>query len=369
MRLTFVTTVSRSYLPLARIVMKSVAEQHPDSCRLILLLDESEAALEEHAQLLRPSDLITDKLELSVLQTIYAPIEYATALKPKLLMHALDSADIVFFVDPDMRLFQPMTSAIEAIQAGTGTLVTPHRTTAPAMEHRVFYEWTLKNYGTYNTGFVGVSDASLPMLQWWDSRLRRECLDDLAAPEWVDQRIMDLAPGYFDLDIFKDLGYNVGWWNLDERTLHRRDGIWYAGSEPLILMHYSGVRPNRPRGPLPQLVHSPQNPVAQDATHLDAIRELEDAYVADLMAAGYAAHADLSYEFGSTAGGHPLTGTDRRGYRSFVLAAEARGEAPPAPDDIPWGRFSRINRDIRTMTFPGALRRDARTARKLIRSY
>lgn len=363
MTTAFVTTVSASYLPLARVLMDSVAEHHPRSSRYVLLLDGGPDTLDS-AEVLRPSDLLPDPTELMVQQYIYKPIEFATALKPKLLLHALESADQVFFLDPDMRLFQPVSAAQEALDAGTGTLLTPHRTTPPAFEDRVLYEWAFKTYGTYNTGFVASTSASVPLLEWWDSRLRRNCLDDLDGSEWVDQKVMDLAPGYFDVDVFKDPGYNVGWWNLEERPLRREGGSWFAGAGPLVLMHYSGVRPRHERGRLPYLVHSPASSVASDPAHLALIQELEDAYIADLMAAGYAEYSTVSYGFSRTPAGRPLSDGDRRGYRQLVMDAEARGEAPPRPDDMPWGRASRVVRSARMLKSPGALARDGREVRR-----
>src|SRR3954451_13774317 len=107
MRISFVTTVTRSYLPLARVLMDSVARHHPDSSRYVLVLDDG-TGITADAEILRPSDVIEDELELTIRQTIYHPIEYATSLKPLLLAHLLRESGQVFFVDPDMRLFQPI---------------------------------------------------------------------------------------------------------------------------------------------------------------------------------------------------------------------------------------------------------------------
>jgi len=364
MSTAIVTTVSRSYLPLARVLMASAAEHHPEADRYVLLLDARDETV-TGAQVLHPSDLVPDEHELTVLETIYKPIEYATALKAKLLTFALRSADQAYFLDPDMRLFAPMTSAAAALADGTGTLLTPHRVSPAPYANRSFYEWTFKTYGVYNTGFVAVTKASLPMLEWWDSRLRRDCLDDLSAPEWVDQLVMDLAPGYFDLDVFKDPAYNVGWWNLDERRVHCVDGRWFAGDGPLVLMHYSGVRPKRQGGVKPQLRHSAQNEVAPDAAYRAELEVLEDAYVADLMAAGYADYSTVEYGLTRTARGRVLTDGDRRHYLRAVLAAESRGERPPLPDDIAWGVRDRVVTELRTARAPEALLHDWKRLRGL----
>src|SRR5664280_3595422 len=122
MAISFVTTITKSYIPLATVLMDSVAKYHPDSSRYVVLLDGTgeDVASIRNADVIRPSDLIRDELELTVQKYIYEPIEFATALKPKLLMHALQTADTVFFVDPDMRLFAPFNSAVDMLEKGAG---------------------------------------------------------------------------------------------------------------------------------------------------------------------------------------------------------------------------------------------------------
>lgn len=211
-----------------------------------------------------------------------------------------------------------------------------------------------------------MTSASLPMLDWWDSRLRRDCLAQLEKSEWVDQKVMDLAPGYFDIDILRHFGYNVCWWNLEERPLHREDGTWFAGRDPLVLMHYSGVRPHSASRAtagdveLPYLVHSPQNSVLKDPQHMESIRDLEAVYIDDLNEAGYTEFKSTRYGFDSTPGGRRLSLSDRRGYRDIVVEAEAQGVPVPGPDAINWSLLSRAKRVARSMSFPGAALRDVR---------
>lgn len=369
MSMAVVTIVSRNYLHFANVLMNSVAAHHPESQRYVLVMDQKTGASETmaNAEILHPEDLIPDQLERTVQQAIYQPYEYACALKPKLMLRALESADQVFFLDPDMQVFQPLTAATETLDKSAGVLLTPHRVTAPAYEDRELFEWALHAYGAYNAGFVAVTSAAKPFLEWWDSHLRRDCISDLDRFLWLDQRIIDLAPGFFDVDLFKDLGYNVGWWNLSERPLRKEGGTWYAGPEPLVLMHFSGVRATNGLRDYPQLIHSPKNPIASDRQHLDFIQELEDQYIADLQAQGFALNAKIPYGWNETPGGRRLSDSDRRGYRDAVLRAEAAGEAPPLPDDIPWGIPARVTHSVKAMEFPRSLLHDLRRARKALK--
>lgn len=335
---TFVTTVTRSYVPLARVLMASVQELHPEARRVVLQVDGDPEVVGD-AEILRPSDVIADPDELTVLAGIYNPLELSTALKPQLLLRELGSADRVIFLDPDMRLFQRADAALEALASGTGTLLTPHQLVPPvSFRNRELYEWGSKAMGAYNTGFVGVTAASVPFLEWWDSRLRRDCVADTRKQHWVDQKIMDLAPSYFDLDVFRDPAYNVGWWNLEERPLGRVGEMVTVSGVPLVLMHYSGVRPAKPKnleGDLPYLVYSERNAVIGRPAEMVVVRALEADYIADLMAAGYAELSKVPYGFAVTPGGRVWTDRDRQRYRKLVMAAEGRGETPPTPDELP----------------------------------
>lgn len=332
MSTAIVTSVTRNYIPLARVLMDSVARHFPDSQRYVLLLDGETEPI-SGAHVLRMSDILSPQEEV-IQQFIYRPYQLATALKPKLLKHVLDLADNAIFLDPDMRLYGSMAVTVELLRSGSGTLLTPHRISPPSQDNRDLYEWAFKMYGTYNTGMVGVTNASLPFLEWWDSRLQRDCLGDPTAGHWLDQKVVDLAPAYFEMDLLKDPGYNVGWWNLEERTLRKEEGTWYVGSTPLVLMHFSSVRPNREAGDLPYLVYSPHSHVAEDPAAIALVRELEDSYIADLYAAGFSELGSSPYAYDTTPEGRPFSPARRERYRRLVIAAEAAGAVPPRPDDL-----------------------------------
>jgi len=338
MSVAFVTTVTRSYIPLARVLMESVRRHHPDARRVVLQID-GELEMVADAEVLQPTDLVTDPVEWAVLTGIYNPLELSTALKALLLINELHSAEQVIFLDPDMRLFQPADTALTALREGVGTLFTPHQSKPPVhARNRDLYEWGSKAMGAYNTGFVGVTAASGPFLTWWDSRLRRDCVADVRKQHWVDQKMVDLAPSYFDVDIFRDPAYNVGWWNLEERPLSRSGDTWLVAGVPLVLMHYSGVRPAKPKnseGDLPYLVYSERNAVVDHPEQVDAIRQLESKYIADLMEAGYAELSGVPYAYDVTASGRTLSARDRKRYRQLVLETELDGRTPPLPDQLP----------------------------------
>jgi len=327
--------------------MESVAQCEPDVRRVVLLLDGPVEDI-AGAQVITPEELVPDAAELQILRGIYAPYEIGNTMKPAFLLHLLeDGASGAFFIDPDIRALQPLTAAKAALAGGTGLLLTPHRVTPPNPEARDLFDGTFKAVGVYNTGFVGVTAQAKDFLEWWHRELRRDCLADIRAMHWADQRIADLAPSYFDVHVFKDRAYNVGWWNLDERPLSRRaDGTWMVGGKPLVLMHYSGVRPGRPKGDLPALFWAPRNPAANDPQQWALAEQMEDEYVADLERHGSAEFSGAAYTYGTTPGGRVLSQGDRRRYRELVLSAESRGERVPSIDEALRGPWAWVNRRI-----------------------
>jgi hypothetical protein len=317
-KLAVTTTVSRSYIPLARVLMESVALHEPESHRVVLLLD---GPIEDiaGAEIVTLSELFPDPDELEIQKAIYTPYEFATALKPRLMQYLLERSDAVIFLDPDMRLFQPLTSARDALQSGSGLLLTPHRITPPADENQhLDLDWVFKAYGVYNTGFVGATAAAFPFLQWWDLELRRDCLADARRMSWADQRIVDLAPAYFDV---------VGWWNLGERPLSRADDVWVIDDVPLVIMHYSEVRPGKTK------VFSSKMPILDSEQHA-LVAGLEEEWIVDLIRHGYQELSGSGYQYAVSPAGRTLTLGDRRRYRERVLQSERRGERPPTVDEV-----------------------------------
>ena len=55
---------------------------------------------------------------------------------------------------------------------------------------------------------------------------------------------MDLAPSLFEnVTILKDPGYNVAYWNLHGRKVHRAESGYQVNGQPLVFFHFSGIEP------------------------------------------------------------------------------------------------------------------------------
>ena len=62
-----------------------------------------------------------------------------------------------------------------------------------------------------------------------------------------DQKWLDFVPFFFEgTHVITDPSYNVAFWNLHERPLDRRSGIFTARGVPVTFFHMSEFRPDSP---------------------------------------------------------------------------------------------------------------------------
>lgn len=101
-------------------------------------------------------------------------------------------------------------------------------------------------FGAYNAGFIGVagSESSSQFLEWWRTRVLRECV--LLPGEGLhgDQRWLDLVPGLFDgVQVVRDPTYNTARWSLHSRTLSIDGEHLLVDGRPCRFFHFSRFDP------------------------------------------------------------------------------------------------------------------------------
>jgi glycosyltransferase involved in cell wall biosynthesis len=338
--------VARNYLPQARVLARSFRRHHPDGRVLVLVLDaEAPAATEAPAEagqadglragepfeVVTPAELALEPAELRRMTTIYDVLELATALKPFLLRHlVVDRGEpTATYLDPDIEVFAPLDDLAE-LALRHGLVLTPHRLVPLDQDGREPVDTVFSLSGAYNLGYVTVSAAAAPFLDWWADRCRRDCIHSVADGLFVDQRWIDLAVTYFDHHVVRDPGCNVAYWNLDSRPLTTDatdDGgsRYLAGGAPLRFFHYSAYDPDVPhllsryQGERPRVLLSEQ----------PALRQLCASYSDQLDAEGWSDCRRLGYGLDQAANGLRLDRTMRRLFRQELLERE-RGTA----DDV-----------------------------------
>jgi len=316
--LAAVTVATQSYLPWARALAVSLRQNSPNVTLYVCLVDRPDRPLEPaeepftvfHADELGIADWPRFAFQYSVL-------ELCCALKPCALRHVWKTTDApcLLYLDSDIQVFGDLEPLVPE---DASVLLTPHLVSPQTNAATV--EAETRRAGLYNGGFVAVcrSPEADTFLTWWTDRLTRHCMVDVRAGIFVDQSWLDLVPGYFkNTHILRHPGFNVGYWNLDERPLKKSpEGQLLAADKPLICLHFSGFDPAQPE----RLSLHGDAPVAA-MTHL---AELQTDYAAQLKECGWNGNKSNRYGFACLTDGTPIEPAWREAIR--------QGRLPEAKD-------------------------------------
>jgi len=333
-RIAGCTTVALNYLAYARVLAASWRTLHPGDRFVVLVLDGAGAESDlDGLDVLLPGDVGLDPGELRVQQAMYGPLELATALKPHLLGTLLDDgADAAIFIDPDTDLYGRLDD-VAGSAVRHGVALSPHVLRPIPLDGRSPSELEIQLSGVFNTGLIAVGRSGRPFLEWWASRLRRDCVLEPRAGRFVDQRVVDWVPSLFPHEVLRDPGLNVAFWNLHERTLtHGASGI-RVDSAPLRHFHFSGFDPRHP-GILTTYELGFPLPMRVQMRDVPALAAVCEEYAAKVVAAGLDVMSGRGYGLNRTAAGATMDVWRRTVYREAVVAAEERRRPmPPSPFD------------------------------------
>jgi SAM-dependent methyltransferase len=280
------TVITADYLPWARVAVRSFLENHPGAAVQILFADyipHDQLQDGDHFTSLSLKDVDLSPDEITWLNLIYSPLELSCALKPLLLGTMLQSAESAIYMDADMRLYDSVAEVGE-LASKHGLVLSPHAL-APRITPDAEHEEVLMRMGQFNAGFLAVGQAGRPFLDWWWSKLARECHDIARAipHRFLDQRWLDAAVGYFPNTIHRDVGTNVARWNLFQRKLELDGDRYLVNGEPLRLFHFSAFDPAKPSELRPdELPHPSLHPHSSPP-----LRRLLDDYAAELIDGGW----------------------------------------------------------------------------------
>jgi glycosyltransferase involved in cell wall biosynthesis len=321
-----VTIVSNNYLHFARTLMQSVAQQHPQADRYCVIVDRDLShgeALAPEFQVLKLSQLSLPDGEDFLFQ--YTVLELNTAVKPWALAHLVRQGyQNVLYIDPDIALYRPLDDVLALLDNGSDLVLTPHLLT-PISDTLQPSELDIRRAGTYNLGFCALRGGAnmLAMLQWWQGKLRRDCVNAQDQGVFVDQSWMDLVPGLFSkVAVLRHPGYNVAYWNIAQRpmVLNEQGQVLVAG-ELLAFFHYSGLEPLKPH-----TVSKHQNRFTLDNVDPPLV-DLINNYCQRVVTNGIAHYSAMDYSFGCFADGRRITNTERSRFRtSDALRALALGK-------------------------------------------
>ncbi|WP_454049418.1 glycosyltransferase [Cellulomonas sp. Marseille-Q8402] len=325
------TIVARNYIAQARVLARSFVAHNPDAHFVTLIIDgdDSDRSLDGLGAVVLPADLGLDQDVLDSMHVMYDVMEYATALKPAMLMHLHRSgAASASYFDPDIRVYGRLDDVFESA-VSHGVALTPHALAPLPRDGKRLTESDIMHSGMYNLGFIATGGSAYRFLTWWHERLTTDAVVDLGNALFTDQRWIDWAPSFEAVEILRDPGLNAAYWNLHEREIRRgEDGEWRAGDRPLRFFHFSGYDPAKPwllskhLGPMPRTLLS---------EHSD-LRALCDDYGRELVELEHVTLRKNPYRNDRTPDGLRLTPLVRRMYRDSVVSEDRT--AVPAPNPL-----------------------------------
>lgn len=252
------TIVAKNYLSQARSLGDSLKKTNPDLPFHILLADETEGLI----------DICKEKYDIIEFKNIgvsfykemafkYNVLEFCTATKPFFLEYLFNkyNYDKIIYFDPDIFVYNKLDSIFNELDENF-IVLTPHFVNHELNYSGAFSEEELLFVGIYNLGFVALNNSceAKKVIEWWKIRLKDKCYADKMDALHVDQKWMDFLPSLYDkgVKITRNTGYNVALWNLQERSLVIRDGVYYIKNTfgnndeyPLVFFHFSGFNPNK----------------------------------------------------------------------------------------------------------------------------
>jgi glycosyltransferase involved in cell wall biosynthesis len=315
------TICSNNYVPMAKVLLESARRHHPELAIYLCLADEPVAEADfypEGCTIVRGDSLgIPDFRDFAFR---YDVMEFNTALKPFMFRQLFERGHSgVVYLDPDIEIFAPLTSVLEQLDQGASFVFTPHLT-RPAERDAYPDDFGIMRAGTYNLGFlaVGAGDEADRILRWWSRRLRFDCVNDQGRGIFVDQKFMDLVPGFAEhARILRDTACNVAYWNLHQRELAHDGGEWQVDGRPLCFFHFSGIDVRDPS----RLSKYTAAFRGEDCSA--ALRALIDHYVDQLRTNGHGTVPNAIYAYARFASGAIVPTQVRKMYRDLHIAWSA----------------------------------------------
>jgi glycosyltransferase involved in cell wall biosynthesis len=324
------TIIAKNYVAYARVLARSIAEQHPGSRLWTLVIDDCSEQIDparEPFELLAPADIGCEPFMHMALA--YTVLELSTAVKPWLLRHLLrETGGPVTYLDPDIKVYGSL-ARMDELADRHGVVLTPHNTEPIPQDGRRPSQVDIMIAGVYNLGCVTVADRPEVdlLLDWWAERLERDCRVDPTWGYFVDQRWFDLAPGFMsDVAILRDPAYNVAYWNLHSRKIGLDGSRYLVDGRPLAFFHFSGFDPDHP---LVLSRYQDRIDVVGDA----ALERILAEYAAEVNGAGHADSRKWPYTYDMLGDGSRVEHSKRFPlgplYEDFAQAqVDAEGGAP-----------------------------------------
>ena len=250
--LAICTIISKNYLAYARVLTESFLQYNQGEV-FVLLTDKIDGYFDPQKEkfTLIEIDALKDRIpDFEKIAFKYNLTELNTAVKPyflEFLFEKFQTQKLIFF-DPDILITHGFGEISNLLDKYSIILI-PH-ITQPFQDNHKPKELEILRSGVYNLGFLALSDtdSTRKLIKWWKERLLRYCRIDFANSMFVDQKWMELIPGFFeDVFILRDPTYNIAYWNMHYRKVYlEKENILINGRQAHFL-HFSGFNPDKPK--------------------------------------------------------------------------------------------------------------------------
>jgi hypothetical protein len=300
MRRALLCVVTGDYLPMALTMASSYAAFHPVDDIRILLVDVS-ALTASQIQINSLPKVRIDGIDSiqtaphTKMRTYYDASEMVGALRSSYIKKILfeEGYDQIVMLDADILCYAPLSPFFDAL--GRKLIVLAPHVNSPIPDKNEPDDHELLVAGMVNNGCCAMSATSVThvALDWLEEKARHNCFVIPELNLYNEQTWVSFLPWYFPeaVELVRDPGLNVAYWNLYERPLQQTDKGITANGMPLRFFHYSGYRP----GLHPQL-SGHANMIASDGV----LRAMLDDY-RQRLADGVKKYPRIKREFHCTA--------------------------------------------------------------------
>ncbi len=246
--ITICTIISKNCLSHARVLTESFLQYNKGEV-FVLLTDKVDGYFDPCKEkfTLIEIDALKDKIEdFDKFCFQYNVTELNTAVKPFFLEFLFERYQFkkLIFLDPDILITNNLDDLLTLLDKFSVVLI-PH-ITQPFRDSSKPAEIEIIQSGVYNLGFIALSNTNSvkELLKWWKEKLLRYCKIDIQKGLFVDQKWIELIPGFFD-DVFilRDESYNIAYWNFHYRKVYFGNGKILVNGHPAHFLHFSGFNP------------------------------------------------------------------------------------------------------------------------------
>lgn len=235
------TSICANYTHKARTLATSV-KQHMPGSKFLVCMTEREKTPEMDYCDFDEIVLSKDMWEGNFNRFIYkhAIVEASTAVKAHFFQYLLKrfpEENEFVYLDPDCYVYADFIELKELLKTRP-ILLCPHL----LQPGNIDMELSSTAHGVYNLGFLAVNHSAEAsrFIDWWAERLYLFCYDDIQRGIFTDQKWIDLAPCFFDVEIVKHHGYDFAPWSLLNCGMTQKDGKYFVQGDPLRFIHFSG---------------------------------------------------------------------------------------------------------------------------------